>query len=149
MTTGSRTDPLTGYHFYLELDGIAEAQFRECSGLDSESNIIEYKEASKNGVTVIKKVPGELKWSNIVLKRGVTGDMKLWDWRKQIEDGSVDTARKNGSIVLYDQSNNEIARYNFEYGWPSKITGPQLNANNNDIAIEEVTICHEGLKRIK
>ena len=149
MTTGSRTDPLTGYHFYLELDGITEAQFRECSGLDSESNIIEFKEAGKGGVTVIKKVPGELKWSNIVLKRGVTGDMKLWEWRKQVEDGDVDKARKNGSIVLYDQRNSEIARYNFEAGWPSKITGPQLNANNNDIAIEEVTIAHEGLKRVK
>jgi phage tail-like protein len=149
MAIGNRNDPLTGYHFYLELDGIAEAQFRECSGLDSESNIIEYKEAGKGGTTVIKKVPGELKWSNIVLKRGVTGDMKLWQWRKQIEDGAVDSARKNGSIVLYDQKNSEIARYNFEYGWPSKITGPQLNANNNDIAIEEVTIAHEGLKRVK
>lgn len=149
MTTGSRTDPLTGYHFYLELDGLVEAQFRECSGLDSESNIIEFKEAGKGGVTVIKKVPGELKWSNIVLKRGVTGDMKLWEWRKQVEDGDVDKARKNGSIVLYDQRNSEIARYNFEAGWPSKITGPQLNANNNDIAIEEVTIAHEGLKRVK
>ncbi len=149
MATGSRIDPLTGYHFYLELDGIAEAQFRECSGLDSESNIIEYKEAGKTGQTIIKKVPGELKWSNIVLKRGITGDMKLWDWRKQIEDGKVNDARKNGSIVLYDQGNSEIARYNFEFGWPSKITGPQLNANNNDIAIEEVTICHEGLKRVK
>ena len=149
MTTGSRTDPLTGYHFYLELDGLVEAQFRECSGLDSESNIIEFKEAGKGGVTVIKKVPGELKWSNIVLKRGVTGDMKLWEWRKQVEDGDVVKARKNGSIVLYDQRNSEIARYNFEAGWPSKITGPQLNANNNDIAIEEVTIAHEGLKRVK
>ena len=75
--------------------------------------------------------------------------MKLWEWRKQIEDGKVTDARKNGSIVLYDQGNSEIARYNFEFGWPSKITGPQLNANNNDIAIEEVTICHEGLKRVK
>lgn len=149
MATGSRNDPLTGYHFYLELDGIAEAQFREASGLDSESNIIEYKEAGKGGVTVIKKVPGEMKWSNIVLKRGITPDMKLWTWRKQIEDGQVEAGRKNGSIVLYNQVNEEMARWNFEYGWPSKMTGPQLNANNNDIAIEEITICHEGLKRVK
>jgi phage tail-like protein len=149
MAIGSRTDPLTGYHFYLELDGIVDAQFRECSGLDSESNIIEHKEAAKGGVTVIKKVPGELKWSNIVLKRGVTQDRRLWEWREQIERGNVDTARKNGSIVLYDQGNSEVARWNFIDGWPAKITGPQLNANNNDIAIEEVNICHEGLRRVK
>lgn len=149
MTIGSRNDPLVGYHFYLELDGITEAMFRECSGLDSESNIIEYKEAGKNGTVVIKKVPGERKWSNIVMKRGITNDMRLWEWRVQIEDGEVEKARKNGSIVLYDQANNEVARWNFAAGWPSKMTGPQLNANNNDIAIEEITICHEGLKRVK
>ncbi|HMO60119.1 MAG TPA: phage tail protein [Roseiflexaceae bacterium] len=149
MATGGRTDPLTGYHFYLEIDGITQAQFRECSGLDSESNIIEYKEAGKNGVTIIKKVPGEMKWSNIVLKRGITDIMELWAWRKQVEDGKVNEARKNGSIVLYDQANSEIARWNFVDGWPSKVTGPQLNANNNDIAVEEITICHEGLNRVK
>jgi phage tail-like protein len=149
MPTGGRTDPLTGYHFYLEIDGITQAQFRECSGLDSESNIIEYKEAGKNGVTMIKKVPGEMKWSNIVMKRGITDVMELWEWRTRVEEGKVEEARKNGSIVLYNQSNDEIARWNFTDGWPSKMTGPQLNANNNDIAIEEITIAHEGLTRVK
>jgi phage tail-like protein len=51
--------------------------------------------------------------------------------------------------VLYSQDNSEVARWNFIDGWPAKITGPQLNANNNDIAIEEVNICHEGLRRVK
>jgi phage tail-like protein len=144
-----RKDPLTSYHFYLEIDGITEATFRECSGIDSESSIIEYKEANKNGITVIKKVPGDLKWSNITLKRGITDQMNLWKWRQEIEEGKVDSARKNGSIVLYDQKNTEIARYNFANGWPSKLTGPTLNATGNEIAVEEITICHEGLKRIK
>lgn len=149
MATGSRTDPLTSYHFYVEIDGITQAQFRECTGLSSESQVIEYKEASKNGMTVIKKVPGALKWGDITLKRGVTDITELWAWRKQVEEGKVDQARKNGSIVLYNQNNEEIARWNFLDGWPSKITGPQANANNNEIAIEELTICHEGLERVK
>lgn len=149
MPTGGRTDPLTGYHFYLEIDGITQARFRECSGLTSESQVIEYKEADKNGVTVIRKVPGVLKWSDITLKRGITDIMELWEWRKKIEDGKVDEARKSGSVVMYSQTNDEMARWNFVDGWPSKMTGPQLNANNNDIAVEEVTIAHEGLNRVK
>jgi phage tail-like protein len=142
-------DPLTGYHFYLEIDGITQAIFREASGISSESQVIEYKEADKQGKTVIKKVPGVLKWGDITLKRGVTDLLELWEWRKQIEDGYVETNRKNGSIVLYNQKNEEVARWNFERAWPTKMTGPQLNANNNDIALEEITIAHEGIKRVK
>lgn len=142
-------DPLTGYHFYVEIDGITQARFRECGGLGSESQVIEYKEADKNGVTVIKKVPGTLKWTDITLKRGVTDVLELWQWRKKIEDGKVQDNRKNGSIVLYNQDNTEIARWNFTNGWPTKITGPQVNANNNDIAVEEIVIAHEGLQRAK
>lgn len=146
---GNRVDPLTSYHFFLEIDGITQAQFRECSGLSTESQVIEYKEANKDGVTVIKKVPGVLKWDNITLKRGITDIMELWAWRKKVEEGKVDEARKNGSIVLYNQANTEVARWNFENGWPTKVSGPSLNAGSDEIAVEEVTIAHEGLIRVK
>jgi phage tail-like protein len=149
MATGSRSDPLVGYHFFVEIDGITQAQFKECSGLDSSSEVVEYKEAGKNGVVVIRKQPGALKWSDIVLKRGITDVLELWDWRKQIEQGKIKQARKNGSIVLYDQANSEIARWNFVEGWPSKLTGPQMKADGNEVAIEEMTISHEGLARVK
>lgn len=145
----NRVDPLTGYHFFLEIDGITQALFRECSGLSTESQAIEYKEANKDGIVVIKKVPGVLKWSDISLKRGITDIMELWTWRKLVEDGKVDEARKSGSIVLYNQGNTEVARWNFVAGWPSKMSGPTLNAGSDDIAVEEITIVHEGLTRIK
>jgi phage tail-like protein len=149
MPTGSRSDPLVGYHFHVEIDGISQAQFRECTGLDSESEVIEYKEAGKDGQTIIRKQPGALKWSNIVLKRGITDIMELWEWRKQVEQGKVNEARKSGSIVLFDQANTEVARWNFVDAWPSKVTGPQAKADGNEVAIEELTLAHEGLERVK
>jgi phage tail-like protein len=142
-------DPLTGYHFLIEIDGITQAFFREVGGLTSESQVIEYKEANKEGKTIIKKVPGVLKWSDITAKRGITDVMELWNWRKMVEDGEVNKARKNGSVVMFSQDNKEVARWNFTDGWPTKVSGPALNANNNDIGIEEVVIAHEGLKRVK
>jgi phage tail-like protein len=147
MATGGRTDPLVSYHFHVEIDGITQAQFRECGGLGSESQVVEYKEAAK-GVTVIRKQPGAIKWQDITLKRGVTDIMELWNWRKQVEQGKVDESRKNGSIVLYNQANKEIARWNFKEGWPSKLSGPTVKADANDVAIEELTITHEGLERV-
>jgi len=147
MATGGRTDPLVSYHFHVEIDGITQAQFKECSGLGSSSDVVEYKESVK-GATVYRKQPGALKWSDITLKRGISDVMELWNWRKQIEQGKIAEARKNGSIVLYDQADKEIARWNFKDGWPSKLSGPSVKADSSDVAIEELTITHEGMERV-
>jgi phage tail-like protein len=97
---------------------------------------------------MVMKIPGRLKWSDITLKRGITSSMDAWDWRKQVEDGDVKGARKNGSVVMYDQSFSQIARWNFSNAWPSKISGPSLNAQNNEFGIEEMVIVHEGIERV-
>jgi phage tail-like protein len=143
------TEALTGYQFYLELDGITEAMFKEVSGLSSESQVIEHLQATKDGRQVLKKYPGPLKWGDITLKRGITNEMNLWAWRQQIEQGKVESSRKDGSIVVYNQANEEIARWNFVGGWPSKISGPSLTAGGSDVALEELTLVHEGLERVK
>jgi phage tail-like protein len=149
MPAGKRTDPLVSVSFFIDVSNTITGTFRECSGLGSESEVVEHVAAAKGGQLVVHKIPGVLKWENIVLKRGVTDDMQIWDWRKQVEDGSVEKARKNGSIIMYNQSNEEVARWNFENAWPVKISGPSLNAGTNEIAIEELTIAHESLERVK
>src|SRR5919199_426668 len=150
MATGKREDPLTAYHFYVDLktSGVL-GYFRECSGLTSESPVIEQKSADAKGMTMIHKVPGTLKFADITLKRGMTSDDKIWKWRKKVEDGKVNDARTDGSIVLFDQNNGEVARWNFTAGWPTKVSGPTLNASGSDIAVEELVIAHEFLQRTK
>lgn len=142
-----RTDPLVSFHFGVDLGGKAIGYFTECSGLGSETEIIEQKVVSENGQEVILKLPGRLKWENVVLKRGITEALDIWDWRQEVIDGGVDAARMNGSIVMYDQEGGEVARWNFENGWPSKVTGPQPKADSNEIGIEELTITHEYISR--
>jgi phage tail-like protein len=142
-------DPLVSYTFCLEIDGVSAAFFKEGSGFDSSVEVIEHRENGKGGKEVIRKLPGRAKWSDIVLKRGSTDDMSLWDWHKKILDGDIITARKNGSVVIYDTLFKEVARFNFTNGWPSKWKGPDLNTTNNQVAIEEITISHEGLIRRK
>ncbi|MHB0937056.1 MAG: phage tail protein [Armatimonadota bacterium] len=133
--------------WYLEIDGIAEAIFREVTGLDSETEVIEHRVTGKGGNIVVHKIPGALKWSNIVLRRGITDDRKLHDWRQKIEEGQVEANRKNGSITLYAPDGSVVAKYSFVKGWPCKFTGPALDAAKNEIAIEQIEIAHEGLKR--
>lgn len=144
----AQKDPLVSAWFGLEFQGAVVGAFRECTGLGSENEVVEYKASGPKGDFVIKKVPGRLKWNNITLKRGITDQMDLWKWRKLVEQGNVDQARKNGTITMYDTKGTAIAKWNFVNAWPSKITGPDANAGSNDVAIEELEITHEGYERV-
>jgi phage tail-like protein len=143
MPTGDRIDPYRAYNFLVEVDGITRAGFRECSGLDSDQAPIEYREGTDS--LTVRKLPGLVKYSNISLKWGMTDDAELWEWRKKAMDGQVE--RKNGSIVLLDDTSTEVMRWNFREGWPTKWTGPSFNATGAEVAIETLEIVHEGVEK--
>jgi len=140
-------DLTTTFKFGLEIDNVNMGFFKKCAGIESETEIIEYKEATKEGRMIIRKVPGAMKWGDITLDRRLDTSRELWEWRKEVIDGEVDTARRNGSIVAYDSTGGEVARWNFESGWPSKWKGADFDAVTNEVATESVTITHEGLVR--
>jgi len=142
MATGDRRDPFRSFNFAVEFDGITRMGFRECSGLDASQDPIEYREGTE-GLTA-RKLPGLNKYSNITLKWGMTDDAEMWDWRKKAMTGKIE--RKNGSIVLLDDTGTEKMRWNFREAWPTKWTGPSFNATGNEVAIETLEIAHEGLE---
>jgi hypothetical protein len=78
----------------------------------------------------------------ITLRRGITGDRSLWEWRKHVADGQID--RRSGSIILMTADGKDVARWTFANGWPSKWEGPALNGQSNYVAIETLRIVHEG-----
>ncbi len=143
-----REDPLLGFNFALDVGGTIKGYFTEVAGIGSENEIIEQKVVNEKGVEVILKIPGRLKWGDITLKRGITSSMDLWDWRREVEDGKVAGARKNGSIIMFDRELKEAARWNFINAWPSKISGPSPKADGNEIGVEEMTIVHEYISRV-
>jgi phage tail-like protein len=144
----SAQKPRPTNHFRLNVGGKeAIGQFREVSGLDSEQEIVEQKEVDANGQPVIIKVPGNLKWSNIELKRGIDVNKGLWEWRYMVESKGPDAARTDCILELLDYDGSAIATYNITQAWPSKYTGASMNAGSNEIAVEGITICHEGFKR--
>jgi phage tail-like protein len=107
----AKEDPLVSTWFGVEFQGSVVGAFRECTGMGSEQEVVEYKASGSKGESVIHKVPGRLKWNNIVLKRGITDAMDMWKWRGQVEKGQIDDARKNGSIVMFNQKGEEVARW--------------------------------------
>jgi phage tail-like protein len=143
--TGQRTDPFPAYNFLVELEGIAQASFAECTGLGSTTEVIPQREGGDLGE---QKLPGRTTYTDITLKWGLTGSRLLWDWRQQVVDGDIAGARRNGSLVVYDLANStEVARWNFLRAWPSQYTLASYTAKGNDIAIDTLVLAHERLTR--
>jgi phage tail-like protein len=143
MGTGVRIDPYLNFNFLVEIDGITRAAFHEVSGLDSTIDVIEHREGGDN--TTPRKLPGMTKHSNIVLKWGMTDDQELYQWHRDVVNGTVQ--RRNGSIVLLDRRGQEVARWNFFKAWPTKWTGPSFTAEGNDVSIEQMELANEGVVR--
>ncbi|MFD0689868.1 phage tail protein [Actinomadura fibrosa] len=144
-TTGQRVDPFRNFNFLVELDGIAQASFIECSGLGSTTEVIENRQGGDN--TTSYKLPGRTSYSDISLKWGLTASTELWDWRQQIVLGTV--VRSNGSIVVFDLDNStEVARWNFVNAWPTKWESSAFTAKGGDISIDTLVLAHEGLTRV-
>jgi len=143
-----RDDPYGGHNFEVIVTGVSDdgaavrGSFAEASGLEVTIDPIEYRNGSED--ITVRKIPGLKKFTNITLKRGVIGDLAFWNWVVEAMNGLV--RRTEGSILLLDENRQEVMRWNFKRGWPSKWTGPGLNAKNNEIAMETLEICHEGLE---
>ncbi|HXF38241.1 MAG TPA: phage tail protein [Blastocatellia bacterium] len=143
MATGQRVDPYKGFNFRVEMDGIQQAGFQEVSGLDASTDAQDYREGTDPNH--VRKLPGLNKYSAITLKRGITDSDELWKWRLTAIDGKVE--RKNGSIVLLDDTGSEKLRWNFVNAWPSKWTGPSFNSTSSAVAVESLELTHEEVKK--
>ena len=131
MAIGGRSDPYGGYNFLVEIEGITRASFQECSGLDSTQTPNEYREGTDPLTT--RKLPGLVTYSNITLRWGITDDAELWEWRKSVANGNVES--KNISIILLDDTGSEKIRWNVLNCWPTAWVGPSLNRHPTDLAL--------------
>jgi phage tail-like protein len=137
-------DPFAAFNFQLEIDGITRAGFSECTGLNAEANVIEYREGNESLTT--RKLHGLIKYGNVTLKWGVTQDPELFNWFKTVVDGDIDR-KQTMSVVLLDEQRAEAVRWNIINAWPSKYVIPDMKSDGNEIAFESVELCHEGVER--
>jgi phage tail-like protein len=150
MANPGVTEELFGaYNFLLEVTGITQDSkivvggFKSVSGMDSETEIVEFKQGND---TIVRKKPGRTTYANITLERGYTATDDLWEWRKNIEDGKID--RRSGSVIILDQDGaTEVARYNFYEAWPAKWYVPDMAADSSAMAIEKVELAVERIER--
>ena len=86
------------------------------------------------------------KWSDIELKRGVATDTSLWNWRKLVIDGKLEAARKDCTVTMLDSAGQAVATYSISNAWPKQYHGVGLKADSNEVAVEGITLFHEGFE---
>lgn len=168
MASPLRRDPLIGCNFSVALLPSKDAGgagtgtialstagtrsyagFSEVSGLELTMTVEDYESGGINDRVL--RFPGRIKWSNIVLRRGVVGrrdpldDSDLWTWFNEYIEGRG--TRRDGLITLLGADRRPVHVWSFLRGLPAKWTGPSLNAGRSEVAVEALEIAHEGIRR--
>lgn len=133
------TDPSIGYRFAVEISGIQEALFTECSGFDTKIDVEEYKEGGVNDY--VHKLPGRQSYSNITLKRGMTASTELWGWLNRLSTTTTKKdEKKDISVVLYDGKGGEKLRWNLTKAYPVKWSSPSMQTDSSSVLVESLEL---------
>jgi phage tail-like protein len=144
-----REDPYGGFNFLVEIDGVspdgqkATGSFMEVSNLEAEITAIEYRNGSEEMRP--RKLPGLTKYKALMFKRGIIADLSFWNWIRRAATGDQ-ALRSDGRVILRNEAGEEVMRWNLTRCWPSKWTGPSLNAKNSEVALETLELQIERLE---
>ena len=140
--------PFTG-RFKFTVDGLTIGAFTEVSGLSVQIDVEEVAEGGQN--QFVHKLPGRMKWPNLVLKRGITNSDNLFDWFRLSSgegfagEGNV-LKHRNGAVSLVDTRGHDLRVWRFTSAYPVKWSEPRFSAGSRDLAVEELEVCHHGFR---
>jgi phage tail-like protein len=152
--------PFTNFNFHVlftlpkEKSTLCEAEFSECSGLEMNMEVKTIREGGNNGEQI--HLSGPLSYGQLTLKRGMTKNFDLWDWFERVQrdpnlriDGEIqllglERSMQNNNPQVKKTKNVVFMVYNC---LPIKLVAPSLNAKDGEVAVEEMQIAYERLKR--
>ncbi len=134
--------PLVKFHFQVEWGG-TQIGFTEVSGLDVETEVVEYRHGASPEYSKVK-MPGMQKFSNLTLKRGTFAtDNEYFTWRNTVKLNTIE--RRDITISLLNEEHEPVIVWKVKNAWPTKVQSTDLKADGNEVAIESMEIVHEGL----
>ncbi len=144
-----RQDPLRNFRYRLEINNITQAGFAEVTVGELSTDPIEYREGDE--LTTVRKLNGLNKYANITLKWGITDSTELADWHQLVVDDGTPLADARRTVVIRIQSESGEDKAAFEVlkAWPCKYDPSDLNAKGNEVSIDMLELCNEGIKRIQ
>ncbi|MBU2357514.1 MAG: phage tail protein [Gammaproteobacteria bacterium] len=143
------TVPLRNFSYRLEIDGIEQAGFAEVAIGDASTEPIEYREGIDT--TTVRKFNGLNKYGNITLKWGITDSTELADWHQMIVDDAtpLEDAQRNVVIRMRNDRGEDQVAFEITKAWPCKYDPTDLNGKGNEVAIDTLELCNEGIRRIQ
>lgn len=134
--------PLPKFHFQVQWGG-ARIGFTEISGLDVETEVIEYRDGALREFSKMK-IPGMQKYPNVTMKRGVfKSDNDYFNWWNTVSLNTVE--RRDIIVSLLNEVHDPVMVWKIKNAWPTKIGSTDLKADGNEIAIESIELAHDGL----
>ena len=135
--------PLPAFHFQVSIGAALQGAFSEVTGLNSETEEIEYRHGNSNNYSPIK-MPGIRKVGNVTLKRGIfKSDNSFWDWYGCIQQNTI--KRQNVVITLLDEKGATTMQWTLNNAWPTKISGPDMKSDGNEVAVHTIELAFETL----
>ena len=135
--------PLPKFYFSVQLGDDDTVSFQEVDGLDSETQIIEYRHGNSPVFYPIK-MPGLGKVGNVTMRKGIfVNDSKFWDWYNEIKMNTIE--RRTVIISLLDETGTPKRTWTLNNAWPTKITGTDLKSEGNEVAVESIEVAYETL----
>ena len=145
---GQQIRTYASFRFTVEVAGLTQAVFAECSGLSGTTETHEFKEGGLNGYS--HKLPGRTTFSNITLKRGMTESIDLWKWYQDIvSKKDKSSALKDVSIVQYKPDFTEVYRWNLTKAFPVKWSGPSFTSSSSSESVETLELAFADIQLVK
>jgi len=145
LAATSNRNPYDTFNFLVEIVGVSQGtlgMFTECILPVASIDVIEYREGA-DVVNNVRKLPGLVRYGNLVLKRGLADSMALWTWFSSFVTGTG--SMQPISVTLFDRGRNPVIKWNFTNAWPVKYESPALNGKTSALAIETLEIAVDSM----
>jgi phage tail-like protein len=138
----ARQDPLRGFRFLIEIDGLTSGGFARVKGLQREIKHESYREGGVNDYE--HKLFTQVTYPPVILERGLALD-DLWKWAQAAADGDIQ--RKNVRIRLENEAGEKVWAWQLDWAMPVKWSCSDLDAASSQVSIESLELAHHGLRR--
>jgi phage tail-like protein len=135
-------DPLRGFRFLVEIDGVASGAFLRVKGLSREVKVEVRREGGVNDYE--HKLMTQVSYPSVILERGLAL-ADLWDWAQAVADGDV--TRKTVCVRLHNEANQKAWSWRIENAYPVKWATADLDAQSSGVLLESLELAHHGFRK--